>query len=130
MITIFQDEAWNQRCKVFSDDIDRKLDRLELKSLIMHIDFFILYFKFRVFSKNNLQNKFNYIYIIFITVLALTQYQYIQALIDFIFIFRLVPSSMSSVSSEVDKADGTEVDVVTHCDELQVDISSIGRIHL
>jgi outer membrane protein OmpA-like peptidoglycan-associated protein len=28
---------------------------------------------------------------------------------------------MSSVSSEVDKADGTEVDVVTHCDELQVD---------
>jgi outer membrane protein OmpA-like peptidoglycan-associated protein len=32
-----------------------------------------------------------------------------------------VISSMSSVSSEVDKADGTEVDVVTHCDELQVD---------
>jgi hypothetical protein len=33
IISIFQDEAWNQRCKVFSDDIDRKLDRLELKSL-------------------------------------------------------------------------------------------------
>jgi hypothetical protein len=31
--SFFQDEAWNQRCKVFSDDIDRKLDRLELKSL-------------------------------------------------------------------------------------------------
>jgi hypothetical protein len=28
-----QDEAWNQRCKVFSDDIDRKLDRLEFKPL-------------------------------------------------------------------------------------------------
>jgi hypothetical protein len=33
IVPIFQDEAWNQRCKVFSDDIDRKLDRLELKSL-------------------------------------------------------------------------------------------------
>ena len=33
IIPIFQDEAWNQQCKIFSDDIDRKLDRLELKSL-------------------------------------------------------------------------------------------------
>ena len=33
IISIFQDEAWNQRCKVFSDDIDRKFDRLELKSV-------------------------------------------------------------------------------------------------
>jgi hypothetical protein len=46
--------------------------------------------------------------------------QYIQALIDFIFIFRPVPSSMPSVSSQVDKADRTEVEVVTYCDELQV----------
>ena len=29
----FQDEAWNQQCKVFSDDIDRKLNHSELKSL-------------------------------------------------------------------------------------------------
>jgi len=30
---MFQDEAWNQRCKIFSDDIEKKLDRLELKSI-------------------------------------------------------------------------------------------------
>jgi len=33
IIPIFQDEAWNQKCKVLSDDIDRKLDHLELKPL-------------------------------------------------------------------------------------------------
>jgi hypothetical protein len=33
LIPIFQEEAWNQQCKVFSDDIDRKLDRLEFKPL-------------------------------------------------------------------------------------------------
>ena len=33
IIPIFQEEAWNQQCKIFSDDIDRKLDRLELKPL-------------------------------------------------------------------------------------------------
>jgi len=33
IIPIFQDEAWYQKCKILSDDIDRKLDRLELKSL-------------------------------------------------------------------------------------------------
>ena len=33
IIPIFKDEAWNQQCKVFSDDIDRKLDRLEFKPL-------------------------------------------------------------------------------------------------
>jgi hypothetical protein len=29
----YKNKFGNQRCKVFSDDIDRKLDRLELKSL-------------------------------------------------------------------------------------------------
>jgi hypothetical protein len=38
----------------------------------------------------------------------------------YIIIFRPVPSSMPSVASQVDKADRTEVEVVTHCDELQV----------
>jgi len=33
IIPIFQDEAWNQQCKVFSDDIGRKLDPLEWISL-------------------------------------------------------------------------------------------------
>ena len=30
IIPIFQKEAWDQQCKIFSDDIDRKLDCLEL----------------------------------------------------------------------------------------------------
>ena len=33
IIPIFQEEAWNQQCKIFSDDIDAKLDRLEFKRL-------------------------------------------------------------------------------------------------
>ena len=33
IIPIFQDEAWNRLCKVFSDDIERKLDRLKWGSL-------------------------------------------------------------------------------------------------
>jgi Na+/phosphate symporter len=33
IIPIFQEEAWNQQCKIFSDDIARKLDHLELKPL-------------------------------------------------------------------------------------------------
>jgi hypothetical protein len=32
-IPIFQEEAWNQQCKVFSDDIDRKLDHLGFNPL-------------------------------------------------------------------------------------------------
>ena len=36
------------------------------------------------------------------------------------FIFRLVTSSMPSVSSQVDKADRTDMDIVTYCDELHV----------
>ena len=37
-----------------------------------------------------------------------------------LFIFRPVPSSMSSVLSQVDKVDTTEMEVVTDSDELQV----------
>ena len=33
IIPIFQEEAWNQQCKVFSDDIDRKLDHLGFNPL-------------------------------------------------------------------------------------------------
>ena len=33
IIPIFQEEAWNQQCKIFSEDIDGKLDRLELDPL-------------------------------------------------------------------------------------------------
>lgn len=30
---MLQEEAWNHQCKVFTDDIDSKLDRLELDPL-------------------------------------------------------------------------------------------------
>ena len=33
IIPIFQEEAWNQQCKVFNDDIDGKLDSIEFKPL-------------------------------------------------------------------------------------------------
>ena len=33
IIPIFQEEAWNHQCKVFSDDIDRKLDHLGFNPL-------------------------------------------------------------------------------------------------
>jgi hypothetical protein len=33
IIPIFQEEAWNQQCKVFSDDIDGKLDHLGFNPL-------------------------------------------------------------------------------------------------
>jgi hypothetical protein len=33
IIPIFQEEAWNEQCKVFSDDIDRKLDHLGFNPL-------------------------------------------------------------------------------------------------
>jgi hypothetical protein len=36
IISIFQDKAWNQLCKVFGDDIDRKLDRLGVRGISEH----------------------------------------------------------------------------------------------
>ena len=33
IIPIFQEESWNQQCKVYSDDINGKLDRSELDPL-------------------------------------------------------------------------------------------------